>query len=83
MYADLSLPIVTISHAGPARRIGSFGLVTPPFTNPYQPPDLGQGLPCVTFTNLYHRDGGPDIELSIYDRATGIGHQVAGWARVM
>jgi hypothetical protein len=31
-----------------------FGLV--PVTNPYQVPDLGHGLPCVTFTNLYHRD---------------------------
>jgi len=28
-------------------------------TNPYQPPDLGAGLPRVTFTNLYHR--GEDI----------------------
>ena len=27
-------------------------------TNPYHSPDLGAGLPCVAFTNLYHRDEG-------------------------
>ena len=29
-----------------------------PVTNPYHAADLGQGLPRVAFTNLYHRDGG-------------------------
>jgi len=79
MYAVLSLPFLTVSHACQARRIGAFGLVGPavtncyhdlvcaggrflvgldPVTNPYQGPDLGRGLPCCTFTNLYHRDEG-------------------------
>ena len=37
---------------------GGFGLVTPPFTIAYQPTDLGQGLPRVTFTNHYRREQG-------------------------
>ena len=55
---------------------GSFGLVRSPFTNPYQAADLGAGLPCVTFTNLYHRGQGLHIELSMVDT-------VAGWHRVI
>ena len=48
-------------------------------TNCYQSPDLGQTLPRASFTNLYHRDGGLDIDVSV----AGIQHQVAGWARVI
>ena len=35
--------------------LGGFGLVAAPFTNTYHAADLGQGLPCITFTNDYHR----------------------------
>ena len=51
-----------------------------PVTNPYHARDLGQGLPCCTFTNLYHRDGGLGIELSI---VAGNQHQATGWHRVI
>ena len=34
-------------------------------TNCYHPPDLALPLPCVTFTNNYHRGLGLTIELSI------------------
>ena len=54
-----SLPIRT------CKQHGGFGLVTPPFTIAYQPADLGALLPCETFTNLYHRDGGLGIDLSV------------------
>ena len=37
---------------------GGFGLVWPGLTNPYHAADLGLDLPCRTFTNHYHRDGG-------------------------
>ena len=35
MYAVLSLPFLTVSHACQARRIGAFGLVGPAVTNCY------------------------------------------------
>ena len=45
--------------------LGAFGLVAGPFTNTYQPPDLGAHLPRDAFTNHYHRDEGlttdPDL----------------------
>ena len=44
----------------------------------YHVSDLGLNLPRVAFTNLYHRELGLTIELSIYDRATSIRHQVTG-----
>jgi len=50
------LPFPTIFLASSARRIGSFGLVAWCLTNAYQPPYLGLGLPCVTFTNDYRRE---------------------------
>ena len=34
-------------------------------TKVYQPPDLGRDLPCATFTNHYHRDGGLGIDVSV------------------
>ncbi len=69
------LPILTISHAAPAKTLGDFDWST----NGYQPPDLGADLPCATFTNTYHRGEGLGIDLSV----AGIGHQVAGWATVI
>jgi hypothetical protein len=33
-------------------------MVSWPFTILYHAAILGQGRPCVTFTNLYHRDEG-------------------------
>ena len=45
----------------------------------YHVSDLSLDLPCATFTNHYHRDGGLDIDVSV----AGIQHQVAGWARVI
>ena len=51
--ADLGLPIVTGIRARGAKPIGGFGLVTPLFTNAYQPADLGLNLPVGTFTNHY------------------------------
>ena len=51
-----------------------------PVTNPYHAAILGLPRPSETFTNLYHRDGGQGIELSI---VASIGHQVAGWHRVI
>ena len=56
------LPNITGSCARGANRIGGFGLVGPWLTIPYQVSILGQGRPCVTFTNLYHRDGGLTID---------------------
>ena len=38
--ADVSLPILTISYAHPAKPIGDFGLVTGGFTNRYHASDL-------------------------------------------
>ena len=52
-------------------------------TIPYHASDLGLGLPRVAFTNLYHRDGGLGIHSHIAHIATSIGHQVAGWHRVI
>ena len=54
----VALPFPTRICARGADPIGGFGLVGPPFTNPYQVSDLGWPLPCGTFTNLYHREGG-------------------------
>ena len=34
-------------------------------TNAYQSPDLGRNLPRGCFTNLYHRDGGQGIDVSV------------------
>ena len=45
-------------------------------TNAYHAADLGAGLPSETFTNLYHRDGGLHIDVSV---VAGIGHQGTGW----
>ena len=55
VWSASGLPTPTGSHAGPARRIGGFGLVTGRITIAYQPPDLGLNLPCTTFTNHYRR----------------------------
>ena len=52
------LPFPTIFLASSARRNGAFGLVCRLLTILYQGPDLGTGLPCRTFTNLYHRGEG-------------------------
>jgi hypothetical protein len=76
VWSPAGLPIPTVFLASSARRIGAFGLVTPPFTIAYQSPNLGLGLPRETFTNLYHRDGGQGIELSI---VAGNQHQATGW----
>jgi hypothetical protein len=80
MYAVLALPIPTISHAGPARRIGVFGLVAGGITIAYQVSILGGGLPCRAFTNHYHRGLGLHIDRSV---VAGDQHQVAGWATVI
>jgi len=45
-------------------------------TNAYHPFDLALDLPCEAFTNLYHRDGGLHIDVSV---VASILHQVAGW----
>ena len=57
---------------------GGFGLVRPPITNPYQPVDLGRDLPLETFTNLYHRDGGLGIDLSVGGDVRWCGSRVRG-----
>ena len=46
-------------------------------TNPYQSPNLGAGLPSMTFTNLYHRDDTTHTDIHI---VASIGHQGTGWA---
>ena len=69
------LPILTISHAAPAKPLGDFGLV-------YQLLplcDLGRIRPQDTFTNHYHREQGLGIDVSVAGRQ----HQVAGWCRVI
>ena len=62
------LPILTGSCARGAKPIGAFGMVTPPITIAYHSFDLALRLPCVTFTNHYHRDGGPGIEPNVPSR---------------
>ena len=42
----------------------------------YQSLDLGLNLPCVTFTNHYHRGQGQGTDL-------GVEGSVAGWASVV
>ena len=63
--SDLSLPIPTGFLARPAKTLGGFGLVAPPFTNAYHSADLSLSRPCEAFTNLYHRDGGLGIDLAV------------------
>ena len=53
--AILGLPLLTISHAMPAKRLGAFGLVTAAVTIPYHCSILGRTLPRVAFTNNYLR----------------------------
>ena len=53
---DLSLPMPTKFLARPAKLDGAFGLVGGGITNAYHEADLGQTLPCITFTNHYRRD---------------------------
>jgi hypothetical protein len=47
-----------------------------PVTTAYHSPDLSLNLPCLAFTNLYHRDGGQGTD-------SHIDHKVAGWCRVI
>jgi len=47
-------------------------------TNAYQSSDLGAGLPSETFTNLYHRDGGLGIDLSVGGDVRWCGSRVRG-----
>ena len=56
--SDLSLPNLTRILARPARSLGAFGLVVGGITIPYHVSILGQTLPRVVFTNLYHRTEG-------------------------
>ena len=49
------LPTLTKIRARGANAIGRFGLVATGFTILYHASDLGQTLPYITFTNLYHR----------------------------
>ena len=62
---DLSLPIVTIFLARPAKLDGAFGLVAGLLTILYHEADLGLNLPCGTFTNHYRRGQGLGIDLSV------------------
>ena len=55
LASDLSLPNLTGFLARPAKSLGAFGLVSGGITIPYHRSILGQTLPRVTFTNLYHR----------------------------
>ena len=66
--SNLALPIPTKFLASPAKTLGAFGLVAPPFTNAYQSADLGLNRPQDTFTNHYHRtggDGGQGVDLGV------------------
>ena len=65
LLPNLSLPIPTKFLASPAKTLGGFGLVAPPFTNAYQSSDLGRSRPCEAFTNNYHREGGLGIDLAV------------------
>ena len=69
MLPNLGLPFPTRFLASPARSHGGFGLVGAPFTNAYQPSDLGGILAQNTITNHYHRTGG----LAIIDCYNGLG----------
>ena len=53
-----ALPIPTKFLASPAKMLGGFGLVWRAFTIPYHPLNLGQALPCITFTNHYRLEKG-------------------------
>jgi len=59
------LPILTGSYAHGAKPIGAFGMVARPLTIAYHLINLALRLPCVTFTNHYHRDGGQGIEPNV------------------
>ena len=65
MYAVLSLPFPTKIFARGAKLIGVFGLVAGGFTNRYHSADLGLNLPCITFTNHYHRGEGLGDRLTL------------------
>ena len=74
---------VGVYHALPTRTYtppGDFGLVSPQFTIAYQGADLGAGLGCVTFTNLYHRGDTTHKGIGL---VAGDQHQVAGWDTVI
>ena len=47
-----------------------------PVTTAYHSADLALLLPCDSFTNHYHRDGGQATDVSV-------GGSVAGWAMVV
>ena len=50
LEVDVSLPILTIAHAHPAKTLGGFGLVGRRFTNCYHPADLSLTFESVAFT---------------------------------
>ena len=54
--SNLALPMPTKFLASPAKTLGGFGLVAPPFTIAYHVSILGRNLPRATFTNHYRRD---------------------------
>ena len=68
LLPNLSLPLLTGSHAAYAKTLGGFGLVGLVITNAYQSADLALLLSCEAFTNHYHRtggEGGQGIDLSV------------------
>ena len=75
LLPNVALPIPTRFLASPAKTLGGFGLVWRVITIPYHRSDLAWILPCITFTNHYHREGGQGIDLAV-------GGSVVVWASV-
>jgi len=74
------LPNLTGSCAHDAKPIGAFGLVWRVITIAYHMIDLALNLPCICFTNHYHRGLGQGIDMGVEGSVVVGASVVATWA---